>query len=79
MSDWTQRLLQWFDQYQREMPWRSDPRPYYVWLSEIMLQQTQVETVMPYFKRFIDAFPDVFALAAADQQSVLKLWEGLGY
>jgi A/G-specific adenine glycosylase len=79
MADWTQRLLKWFDQHQRQMPWRNDPRPYYVWLSEIMLQQTQVDTVIPYFNRFIAAFPDVHALAAADQQEVLKLWEGLGY
>ena len=79
MADWTQRLLKWFDQHQRQMPWRTDPRPYYVWLSEIMLQQTQVDTVIPYFQRFIAAFPDVHTLAAADQQEVLKLWEGLGY
>ena len=71
MADWTQRLLKWFDQHQRQMPWRTDPRPYYVWLSEIMLQQTQVDTVIPYFQRFIAAFPDVYALAAADQQEVL--------
>jgi A/G-specific adenine glycosylase len=79
MSEWTQRLLVWFERHQRQMPWRDDPRPYYIWLSEIMLQQTQVETVIPYFQRFIQAFPDVQALAAAEQQSVLKLWQGLGY
>jgi A/G-specific adenine glycosylase len=79
MSDWTQRLLEWFEHHQREMPWRDNPHPYHVWLSEVMLQQTQVETVIPYFQRFIQAFPDVQALAAADQQMVLKLWEGLGY
>ncbi len=77
--EWTRRLLDWFSRYQRRMPWRDDPRPYYVWLSEVMLQQTQVETVIPYFQRFIQAFADVHSLAAADQQDVLKLWEGLGY
>ncbi len=61
------------------MPWRSDPSPYKVWVSEIMLQQTQVITVIPYFDRFIKRFPSFRALAAADLQSVLKLWEGLGY
>jgi A/G-specific adenine glycosylase len=79
MADWTRRLLEWFARYQRRLPWRDDPRPYYVWLSEVMLQQTQVETVIPYFKRFIQAFPDMQALAAAEQQAVLKCWEGLGY
>lgn len=61
------------------MPWRSDPSPYKVWISEIMLQQTQVVTVIPYFDRFIARFPSFEALAAADQQEVLRLWEGLGY
>lgn len=61
------------------MPWRSDPSPYKVWVSEIMLQQTQVVTVIPYFDRFIARFPSFEALAAADLQEVLKLWEGLGY
>lgn len=76
---WPLQLLAWFDTHQRQMPWRDDPRPYYVWVSEAMLQQTQVDTVIPYFNRFIARFPDVHALAAADQQQVLKLWEGLGY
>jgi A/G-specific adenine glycosylase len=79
MTDWVTRLLDWFERHQRLLPWRDDCRPYYVWLSEVMLQQTQVDTVIPYFERFIRAFPDVPALAAADQQAVLKLWEGLGY
>jgi A/G-specific adenine glycosylase len=79
VADWAQRLLEWFVKNQRPMPWRDDPQPYYVWLSEVMLQQTQVETVIPYFQRFVQAFPDVQALAAAEQQTVLKRWEGLGY
>lgn len=61
------------------MPWREDPTPYRVWISEVMLQQTQVVTAIPYFERFVARFPDVAALAGADLQEVLKLWEGLGY
>ena len=61
------------------MPWRSKSQPYYVWVSEMMLQQTQVATVIPYFNRFIAQFPTVYDLAAADEQAVLKAWEGLGY
>lgn len=76
---WSEKLLQWFAVHQRAMPWRNNPQPYYVWVSEAMLQQTQVDTVIPYFNRFIAKFPTVQALAAANQQEVLKLWEGLGY
>jgi A/G-specific adenine glycosylase len=72
-------LLAWYDQHAAALPWRASHDPYRVWLSEIMLQQTQVETVIPYFARFLDAFPDVQALAAAPLDDVLKLWEGLGY
>lgn len=61
------------------MPWRSNPLPYNVWVSEIMLQQTQVDTVIPYFNRFLETFPTVDILANADQEAILKLWEGLGY
>jgi len=73
------RLLDWYDAHRREMPWRDHPDPYAVWVSEIMLQQTQVETVRGYFARFMAAFPTLAALAAAPQQEVLKAWEGLGY
>ncbi len=73
------RLLDWYDAHAREMPWRGHPDPYAVWVSEIMLQQTQVDTVRGYFARFLEAFPSVAALAAAPQQAVLKAWEGLGY
>ncbi len=73
------RLLDWYDAHRREMPWRGHPDPYAVWVSEIMLQQTQVDTVRGYFARFIAAFPTLAALAAAPQQEVLKAWEGLGY
>ena len=72
-------LLRWYDQHAAPLPWRVTPEPYRVWLSEIMLQQTQVETVIPYFERFLAAFPTVEALAAAPLDDVLKLWEGLGY
>jgi len=73
------RLLNWFDHHARDLPWRHDPTPYQVWVSEVMLQQTQVETVRGYYRRFLDRFPTVDDLAAAPQQDVLKLWEGLGY
>lgn len=79
MSAWVDRLLDWFGQHQREMPWRSQPEPYFVWVSEMMLQQTQVDTVIGYFNRFIQRFPTVEDLAQAELQDVLKLWEGLGY
>ena len=72
-------LLGWFRTRARSLPWRDDPRPYYVWISEIMLQQTRVAAVMPYFSRFVAALPDVRALAAADDDALMKLWEGFGY
>jgi len=75
----TNLLLSWYDAHKRELPWRDVSDPYQTWVSEIMLQQTRVETVMRYFPRFIAAFPDVHALAAAPLDAVLKLWEGLGY
>lgn len=72
-------LLSWYDRNARELPWRGARDPYRIWLSEIMLQQTHTEAVRRYYERFLERFPDVFALAAADQDEVLKLWEGLGY
>lgn len=72
-------LLHWYHATKRDLPWRKDQDPYKVWVSEIMLQQTKVDTVIPYFHRFIDQFPTVYALADADPQDVLKAWEGLGY
>lgn len=75
-----QKLLTWYDrQGRKDLPWRQDIDPYRVWLSEIMLQQTQVKTVIPYFERFIARFPTVKSLAAAQQDEVLHLWTGLGY
>jgi len=72
-------LLRWFYSEKRSLPWRDDPTPYRVWVSEIMLQQTRVEAVKPYFERFIAALPDVRTLACADETLLMKLWEGLGY
>lgn len=72
-------LLAWYDNGRRILPWREDPTPYHVWISEIMLQQTRVEAVKPYYDRFLQALPDIESLAAADDEKLLKLWEGLGY
>ncbi len=72
-------LLKWYDTHKRILPWRETPAPYRVWVSEIMLQQTRVEAVKPYFERFMNALPDIAALAAAEEEELLKLWEGLGY
>ena len=72
-------LLRWFHSEKRALPWREGPTPYRVWVSEIMLQQTRVEAVKPYFERFVAALPDVRALARADETTLMKLWEGLGY
>lgn len=72
-------LLVWYDSGARVLPWRSRPEPYRVWVSEIMLQQTRVEAVLPYFERFMEALPDIPSLAQAPEQRLLKLWEGLGY
>lgn len=76
---WVERLLRWYRLHRRDMPWRRTADPYAVWVSEIMLQQTRVETATPYYERFLRLFPNVRALAAADLQAVLKVWEGLGY
>lgn len=73
------RLLPWFEENRRPLPWRDNADPYRVWLSEIMLQQTRIEAVKPYFERFLSALPDIAALADASEEQVLKLWEGLGY
>ena len=74
-----EELTAWFEENQRALPWRVTYDPYFVWISEIMLQQTQVETVVPYFERWIATFPNLSALAAADEQSVMNRWAGLGY
>ena len=73
------KLMGWYDKYQRPLPWRETSNPYHIWVSEVMLQQTQVNTVIPYFQRFIRQFSDVYALSRTDLRQVLKVWEGLGY
>ena len=80
MTDFAAPVLDWFDRHGRkDLPWQQDPTPYRVWVSEIMLQQTQVTTVIPFFARFMDSFPDVSALADAHVDDVLHHWSGLGY
>ena len=78
-SNVRRKLLDWFSSHARQMPWRSDPTPYRVWVSEIMLQQTQVATVLPYYERWMRRYPTVAALAEADESDLMRLWEGLGY
>src|SRR5262245_66464922 len=82
------RLLAWYDSHHRDLPWRTPPAaaargarpdPYHVWLSEIMLQQTTVEAVKPYFRKFLALWPDIPSLAAAELDDVMKAWAGLGY
>ena len=75
----TEALLAWYRKNRRALPWREDREPYHVWLSEIMLQQTRVEAVKPYYARFLDAAPTVQALASLPEERLMKLWEGLGY
>ena len=72
-------LLAWYDKNARILPWREEPSPYRVWISEIMLQQTRVEAVKPYFERFMQELPDIAALAQVEDDKLMKLWEGLGY
>ena len=73
------RLCGWYERKRRNLPWRADADPYHVWVSEIMLQQTRVETVIPYYERFLKRLPDVQALSQCPEEELLKLWEGLGY
>lgn len=75
----TQKLLSWYSTHYRALPWRNEPTPYHVWISEIMLQQTRIEAVLPYYRRFLDVLPTVCDLAEAEPEVLLKLWEGLGY
>ncbi|MCD7807528.1 MAG: A/G-specific adenine glycosylase [Lachnospiraceae bacterium] len=79
VADFTEGLLHYYKENRRSLPWREDPAAYHVWVSEIMLQQTRVEAVKPYYQRFLEALPDVEALAHAPEEKLLKLWEGLGY
>ncbi|WP_339254031.1 A/G-specific adenine glycosylase [Sporosarcina sp. FSL W8-0480] len=72
-------LMSWYEREKRDLPWRRTKNPYYIWVSEVMLQQTRVDTVIPYYERFIKRFPTLFDLANAKEEDVLKMWEGLGY
>lgn len=78
-GDFILPLLNWFDRHAADLPWRRSVNPYHIWLSEIMLQQTQVNTVIPYYERFLERFPTVRDLAEAEQDDLMKQWEGLGY
>ena len=79
INEFKHDLLKWFDENQRQMPWRETNNPSYIWLSEVMLQQTQVNTVRPYYNAFIERFPTIEALSTTNEEDVLKYWEGLGY
>ena len=72
-------LLEWYHRRRRGFPWREEATPYRIWVSEIMLQQTRIEAALPYFDRFMAALPTVSALAGAEEERLMKLWEGLGY
>lgn len=78
-KDFQKYLLDWYHKNRRQMPWREEPSPYRIWISEIMLQQTRVDTVIPYFNRFMKRYPDILSLASSDEEELLKYWEGLGY
>lgn len=79
MEFFSRHLLEWYHEQKRDLPWRRSRDPYHIWVSEIMLQQTRVDTVIPYFNRFIGRFPTIESLAEAPEEEVLKCWEGLGY
>ena len=79
MENISSALLEWFYKNRRSLPFREDPTPYHVWLSEVMLQQTRVSAVLPYYYRFLEELPDIPALAACEEEKLHKLWEGLGY
>jgi len=77
--DFSKTIINWYSKHKRNLPWRNTKNPYYIWLSEIILQQTQVKQGLPYYEAFVKAFPTVFDLAKASEETVLKLWQGLGY
>jgi len=79
LQEFRNALLGWFQEFQRDLPWRKNRDPYRIWISEIMLQQTRVAAVIPYYEKFLARFPDVQSLASAPQEEVLRLWSGLGY
>jgi A/G-specific adenine glycosylase len=76
---WVQDILEWFQKNKRDLPWRKDRSPYKVWISEIMLQQTRVNAVIPYYNRFLEHYSTVESLAESSLEDLYRLWEGLGY
>lgn len=79
MENFSRKLIDWYRENGRDLPWRRTKNPYLIWISEIILQQTRVAQGYDYYQRFVTRFPDVFALAAADEDEVMKYWQGLGY
>lgn len=79
MDNYVSNLESWFVRNRRELPWRMDKNPYHVWISEIMLQQTRIETVLSYYERFMKELPTISSLADVSEDRLLKLWQGLGY
>lgn len=79
MNNFSETLINWYHEHKRELPWRESSDPYLIWISEIILQQTRVVQGYDYFVRFIERFPDVKTLAEADEDEVMKFWQGLGY
>ena len=79
MSGFADSLIKWYAENGRELPWRDTKNPYRIWISEIILQQTRVAQGYDYYLRFVERFPDVFSLAEADEDEVMKYWQGLGY
>jgi len=78
-SSITEHIINWYSNHQRDLPWRKTRNPYFIWVSEVMLQQTQVETVIPYYERFLSRFPTIEALARSSLREILKVWENMGY
>ena len=79
MNELVPLLIRWYETVRKPLPWRESPTPYHVWLSEIMLQQTRIEAVIPYYRRFLAELPTIADLAAVPDDRLMKLWEGLGY
>ena len=77
--NFTDKLINWYNQNKRDLPWRKTSDPYVVWVSEIILQQTKIEQGLPYFKKFIIKFPNIKALAQAEVDDLMRIWQGLGY
>ena len=77
--NFSQKLLKWYDSNKRDLPWRSTDNPYVIWIAEVIFQQTRIDQGLPYFEKFIQNFPNVETLANAQEEKVLKMWQGLGY